>query len=64
MQIAVRGGGDSIWLGSSNSSEIFNNDWMQISGFTPSAPAIVNLPSGSVCIVVRGLDDAVWEMLF
>jgi hypothetical protein len=64
MQMVVRGGGDSIWMGSFNSSGVFNNDWTQISGFTPSAPAIVNLPSGDVCIVVRGLNNAVWEMLF
>jgi hypothetical protein len=65
MQIAVRGGGNTIWTGTFDPiTGTFNDDWIQIPGSTPSAPGMVYLPSGYMCIVVRGLDNAIWEMLF
>jgi hypothetical protein len=63
MQMAVRGGDDSIWAASFSSSGAFNNDWTRFSGSTPSSPAIVYLPD-YVCIVVRGLDNSIWRALY
>jgi hypothetical protein len=64
MQMVVRGGGDTIWTSTFDSTGTFNNDWTQIPGFSPSAPGMIYLPTGTMCIVVRGSDNSIWEMQF
>jgi hypothetical protein len=55
MQMVVRGGGDTIWKASLDSSGAFMNDWQQIPGaiFDPVALA-TNTSTNNMLMVVRG----------
>jgi DNA-binding beta-propeller fold protein YncE len=64
LQMAARATDNSIWVATFNSSGVFNNDWTKLTGATPSGPAVVYLPSGDMCIVVRGLDNSIWRILY
>jgi hypothetical protein len=64
MQMVVRGGGDSIWRATFNSSGTFMNDWVQIPGAILSTPALAWNPSaGKMQMVVRGGGDSIWAIL-
>jgi hypothetical protein len=65
MQIVVRGGGDTIWGATFDSSGTFNDDWTPIPGSTPSEPALAWNPIiQKVQIVVRGGGDTIWAGTF
>ena len=63
LHIAIRGvNGSSIWVGSINSSGVFNNDWTQIPGATSDAPAIAwDGMDQKLHIAVRGANgSSIW----
>jgi uncharacterized protein (DUF362 family) len=66
MQIVVRGGGDTIWTGTFNSSGPFEaGSWVQILGSILSGPALAWNPIGQkMQIVVRGGGDSIWSGTF
>jgi hypothetical protein len=63
--MVVRGMDNSIWVSSFSSTGAFNNDWVKLTGATPSSPGMTYLPSqGIVNIVVRGSDNSLWDLLY
>ena len=65
LQMVVRGGDDSIWTATFNSSGVFNNDWASIPGNTPSVPALAwNPVANKLQIVVRASNDSIWAASF
>jgi hypothetical protein len=65
MQMVVRGGGDSIWAASFNSSGVFNSDWTFIPGSIPSSPALAwDGGTQKMQMVVRGGGDTIWAATF
>ena len=65
MQLVVRGGGNSIWTATFNSTGAFNNDWTQVPGATPSAPALAwNEGTQKMQMAVRGMNDLIWTSTF
>jgi M6 family metalloprotease-like protein len=65
MQVVVRGGGNTIWRGTFNSSGTFMNDWAQIPGAILDAPALAWNPLvNEVQMAVRGLNDTIWASTF
>jgi hypothetical protein len=63
--MVVRASNDVIWFGTFNSTGSFNNDWVNLSGGTPSPLGIAYLPSiGYLGIVARASNDSLWEVLY
>jgi FtsP/CotA-like multicopper oxidase with cupredoxin domain len=65
LQMVVRGGGNSIWTATLNSSGAFNNDWTQVPGATLDSPALAwNPVTSEMQMVVRGGGDSIWTATF
>jgi subtilisin family serine protease len=63
LYVAIRAAnGKSIWVGSTNSSGAFNNDWTQIPGTTSHTPAIAwNGTAQKLYIAVKGANGtSIW----
>ena len=53
--MVVRGGGDTVWKASLDSSGVFQNDWQQMSGSIFDPPALaLNSSTNNLQMVVRG----------